>query len=221
MKFKLPFIISLIAFLFFSWRLIDVENSKIETDYPSLEIRMREIGHQLLLKAGDSTSRVLPVLEKSKGAFTIRFENSLFIEPDTLVKIVKTSMADLHVEESYIVQVESCLSEAVVYGFEIHQQGTKDIVPCVGRSIPSGCYEINVLFREQPFPMQNVLFLALSTVICFAFGVLIFRNHKNRDVNEVGNMMVPLGSIRFYPGKQLLKTDANDIELTAKENHVL
>src|SRR5688500_971616 len=40
-----------------------------------VNLMIRQIGHRLLLQAGDSTSRVLPVTETTEGTFLLRFEN--------------------------------------------------------------------------------------------------------------------------------------------------
>ena len=42
-----------------------------------VNILIRQIGHRLLLQAGDSTSRVLPVTETKEGIFLLRFEKEL------------------------------------------------------------------------------------------------------------------------------------------------
>ncbi len=221
MKMKFPFFISLVAFLFFSWKFIQEKTAIPKTDSPSLEIRLRDIGHQLLQKAGDSTSRVLPVKKLSKEKFTIQFENNLFIEPDTLVKIVKANMNAFNFSESYIVEVAGCKAKEVVYGFEIYQESSKDIVPCLGRSLPSQCYEITISFSQQKFPVSSFVFLLLSSVVCISFGLIIFKQQKNTQLPDTNEQFIPLGKIHFNPEKQLLKSETNTIELTAKENHVL
>ncbi len=221
MKMKVPFFISFIALLFFSWRFIHEHSVDTQTNSPSLEIRLREIGHELLLKAGDSTSRVLPVGKQSRDEFTIKFENSLFIEPDTLVRLVRESMGQMNISEGYVVNVTGCSTGEVVYGFEIYQESAKDIVPCLGRSLPKECYEIALIFNQQKFPTNSLVFLILSSVVCLGFGIVIFRQHKNSPSFDRNEVFVPLGKIRFYLEKQVLKTEKDSIELTAKENHVL
>ena len=57
------------------------------TEHPDRHLRakqmnliIRQIGHRLLLQAGDSTSRVLPVTGNKGGTFLLRFENELVAE---------------------------------------------------------------------------------------------------------------------------------------------
>src|SRR6478752_7419883 len=54
-----------------------------------VNIAVRAIGHDLLLRAGDSTSLVRPVIEKSNGVFLLEFENEFVFQPDTLVAIAQ------------------------------------------------------------------------------------------------------------------------------------
>src|SRR5688572_14965151 len=62
------------------------------TEYTDRDLRakqvnliIRQIGHRLLLQAGDSTSRVLPVTESKEGTFLLRFENEFVFSHDSLM----------------------------------------------------------------------------------------------------------------------------------------
>ena len=46
---------------------------------------MRDIGHHLLLSAGDTSSRVLPIKQLSATDYQIEFESRLVLEPEKLV----------------------------------------------------------------------------------------------------------------------------------------
>ncbi len=221
MKWKLPFFISLMAFLFFSWKFIQDKKVFTERDHPSMEIMLRNVGHQLLLKAGDSTSRVLPLLKQAENTFTIRFENSFSIVPDTLVNVIITSMNELGYQGGYLVNVKNCSSGEVVYGFEIYKESAKDMVPCLGRLLPRECYEISILFSQQRIAVHTLVFLVLSLVASLGFGIVLFRQNKKATVSDGNELVIPLGKIKFYPEKQTSKTEGESIELTAKENHVL
>src|SRR6187402_1465075 len=72
------------------------------------EIRLREIGHQLLLHSGDSTSRVLPVRKIGPEKYQLRFEKRFKFEPESLVNIVKQSLAANSENVDYIVTVKEC-----------------------------------------------------------------------------------------------------------------
>src|SRR5690606_5229163 len=49
-----------------------------------INLNIRQIGHQLLLQAGDSSSRVLPVTEVKEGTFVLSFENEFVFSHDSL-----------------------------------------------------------------------------------------------------------------------------------------
>ena len=54
-----------------------------------VNIAVRAIGHDLLLRAGDSTSVIRPVIQKPNGVFLLEFENEFVFQPDTLVALVQ------------------------------------------------------------------------------------------------------------------------------------
>ncbi|HMI01143.1 MAG TPA: hypothetical protein VK541_01600 [Pedobacter sp.] len=61
-------------------------------------ISFRKQAHQLLLSAGDSTSKILSVEEKRGGSYRISFERPFALIPDTLTAIATrlTSSNDLN-----------------------------------------------------------------------------------------------------------------------------
>src|SRR5882724_1432583 len=111
------------------------------------ELVVRQIGHKLLRYSGDFTSRVLPVKQLPTGTFQLKFETPFSFMPDTLVKIVRSNLDLIDLPVSYIVNVFDCVSNEVVYGFEI-RPGYKEIVPCLGRAQPKGCYTIQISFVD-------------------------------------------------------------------------
>src|SRR5688572_15546826 len=52
-------------------------------------LMIREIGHRLLLQAGDSTSRVLPVIEIKEGTFLLKFESEFNFSHDSLMMLTQ------------------------------------------------------------------------------------------------------------------------------------
>ena len=58
------------------------------------EIRLRNVGHQILLASGDSTSRVLPIKKISENEFILVFENPFQFDPDSLVKVIHKSLGE-------------------------------------------------------------------------------------------------------------------------------
>mgnify|MGYP003118311791 FL=1 len=83
------------------------------------EIRLRNVGHQILLASGDSTSRVLPIKRISESEYSIVFENPFQFDPDSLVKVIHKGLGEGLVgkkaEGKYQVNVVECIENQVVY----------------------------------------------------------------------------------------------------------
>jgi hypothetical protein len=122
------------------------------TTHPNRELRakqvnliIREIGHRLLLQAGDSTSRVLPVKETGEGTFSLQFENEFAFSHDSLMELAQSLLPETRFDSGYTVTVHDCMKTAIVYGFQLNKN-SPDILPCRGRREPAGCYVIEFSF---------------------------------------------------------------------------
>jgi DNA-binding winged helix-turn-helix (wHTH) protein len=102
---------------------------------------IRQIGHRLLLQAGDSTSRVLPVTERKEGTFLLKFESEFVFNHDTLMALSKSLLSKKEFPSGYTVTVHDCTTGGIVYGFQVNHT-SPDILACRGRSQPRGCYTI-------------------------------------------------------------------------------
>ena len=78
---------------------------------------LRLIGHKLLLSAGDTKSRVMPVKKLSDDEFQIHFENPLSLEPDSLFNIITTIATSFSLPDDYTADVLSCSRNEIVYSF--------------------------------------------------------------------------------------------------------
>jgi hypothetical protein len=202
-----------------------------------VNIAIRAIGHDLLLRSGDSTSLVRPVIEKSNGVFLLEFENEFVFQPDTLVAIVQRLLSKTELSH-YTVTVQECLRPAIVYGFEINPPDNS-VVACRGRIQHKACYTIEITFVD--FPDATVSYLPLGIVlgsipIVFAF-ILIGRNFtrlpdrqgsaKSKPIpkqraqveNEIKGPLI--GKFVFDSTNQSLRTGEETILLTDKECKIL
>jgi hypothetical protein len=219
--------VSLCTILFLAAFIID--RSEGEVISKRVNIAVRAIGHELLLQAGDSTSMVLPVIEKSNGIFLLEFKNEFAFQPDTLVSIVQ-QVLDKTKLSSYTVIVHECHKPAIVYGFEINPPDNS-ITPCRGRSQPKGCYNIEIAFADFPEPTvlnSKILILISSMLSVFAI-VLISRNlgsKKSKPDKQITSLQneshaVIIGKFVFNTTHQNLKMDEETISLTDKECRIL
>lgn len=191
------------------------------------EIRLRNVGHQILLASGDTTSRVLPINKISENEFIILFESPFQFEPDTLVKVIHTGLKEGLVaknpEESYQVNVLQCRGNQIVYGYQMSGQKDKTLVPCQGRIQPKDCYRIKIKFETKHVTVSQ--FSVPIIVGILAFGILfLFRinppkSGSLRNVDE--NQSMVIGKFEFHYGSYLLKIGKEEIELSQKENKLL
>src|SRR5688572_6060336 len=108
---------------------------------------IRQIGHRLLLQAGDSTSRVLPVTEIKEGTFLLRFENKFVFNHDSLMALSKGLLPKTQFPSGYTVTVHDCMKGRIVYGFQVNNT-SPDILACNHRGQPPGCYRIEFAFPD-------------------------------------------------------------------------
>jgi hypothetical protein len=124
------------------------------TEHPDRDLRakqvnliIRQIGHRLLLQAGDSTSRVLPVTEIKEGTFLLKFENEFVFNHDSLMVLSQGLLPKTQFPSGYTVTVHDCKKGGIVYGFQLNNT-SPDILACNHRSQPPGCYTIQFAFPD-------------------------------------------------------------------------
>jgi len=207
--------------------------SKAELLSKRVNLTIREIGHHLLLHAGDSSSRVLPVKEKSAGVFLLEFENDFVFKPDTLVALTQRFLAKTNLRD-YTVTVHECYKPEIVYGFQISPPGNS-IKPCNGRSQPRGCYNIVIAFADYDNSTLGYTDASLIFIGCLfvAAIVLMAKDFKGRTVasrniispqyaGSPGDKLVSyMGKFAFDLHHQRLISDDESIDLTEKECKVL
>jgi hypothetical protein len=221
MKLKSVFVLSLVVFCMLSWTFVD-SDPITDPDKATLQVRLRNIGHQLLLSVGDSSSRVLPVQDLGNQHFKLRFESQFELEPDTLVMVMNKAMSDSDFHSSYLVNVLNCTTSEIVYGFEIHEDTKKDVVPCLGRPLPEACYEISIQFSQVSTPIRKYAPVMASFLGCLVLALLVLKKRTTAvNDSDAKSMFIQLGIFRFYQQQQLLKFGKEEIPLTSKENQVL
>ncbi len=112
-----------------------------------VNLLIRQIGHLLLLQAGDSTFRVLPVREIKEGTFLLEFEKEFIFDHDSLVSLTQRFLPRTQFPSGYTLTVHECLSSSIVYGFQINNNSS-DNIACRGRREAPGCYNIEIDFPD-------------------------------------------------------------------------
>ena len=137
-------------------------------DIARREVLLRRIGHEILLQSGDSTSRVLPVKKIAENEYQLSFENAFTFQPDFLVNTTQRLLAKDPLAGNYVVNVVNCTNASIAYGFAISKNKKDDIVACIGRRQPIGCYMINIKFKPTGIATaKNGYFL--GTLLSLAF----------------------------------------------------
>jgi DNA-binding winged helix-turn-helix (wHTH) protein len=212
----------------FSWIALAPDSSELMSK--RINIAMRAIGHNLLLGAQDFTSPVPPVVEKSPGVLGIKFENELFFQTDSLIKIVQGHLGQAGFSD-YAVTVHPCNAPYIIYGFESSRSGNA-VIPCRGRQHPKACYTIEVAFAELPGGKVAYGPTALIiTAVLTAFGLIWFGANTSRQKSTLQQTpgspsqsecdSIVLGKFVFDMTRQTLRIGDEAISLTDKECKIL
>ena len=186
-----------------------------------LIIVLRNIGHQLLLKAGDSTSSVLPIKKINEKTFQIEFQQPFVFVHDTLMNLVDKNLKTNHLPTEYIVNVLNCNNKAMIFGYEVSAK-TNNIFPCTGRTQGVGCYVIQIEFLTEPSTNYYLFFLWLIPLSLAGYWLrkTILENKKTIQLPE-NESFIKIGVFSFFENKQLLKYKTAFIELSEKEAKLL
>ena len=192
-------------------------------DFARREILLRRIGHEILLQAGDSVSRVLPVKKIAENEYQISFENAFTFQPESLVNTTQRLLAKDPLASDYVVSVLNCANASVAYGYAISKNKKDDIVACIGRRQPIACYMINIKFKPTGIiTAKNGYLLGSLTVLAFV-GFIFLRSVKPRkalpDSQPTGIFI--LGSMSFDAETRKLMRNGKTIDLTRTETRVL
>ena len=202
-------------------------NKKNEIPEKHLEVVLRNLGHQLLLTAKDSTSRVLPVKKLNENTYQISFQNDFSFVSDTLINLVQRTFQKNALPAEYIVSLKNCKQNETVFAFEINSH-TGDLKGCRGRKLEVGCYVIEIDFLKQT--RFNFFWLLLLIIPLSVVGFYVKNRFRKKEVQEEkeegesivdDNDYIPLGSFRFYADNNVLKIENKSITLSEKETKAL
>lgn len=192
-------------------------------DIARREVLLRRIGHEILLQSGDSTSRVLPVKKIAENEYQIRFENELTFQTDSLVNTTQRLLGKDPFANDYVVNVLNCGNSSVAYGYAISKNKKDDIVACIGRRQPKGCYMINIKFKTNSLiTATNKYFLGGLSLLAFV-GFVFLRSVKPKSdlPKDDHNQIFTFGSVVFDAQKRQLLINKETIDLTGTETRLL
>ena len=205
--------------ILFFFTLQGCEKEESENQHAHEEVIMRKIGHEILLLSNDSTSLVRPIIfEENK--YRIQFDSSFSFLPDDLVIMIDTIVRNTLPYDNYLVQVEACESNEVVYSYETDVFSSvpfPDAVACRTREQPEACYEIVIQFIKEEKQNSNVYLYVLLFVVVISIGGIIYL--KKKQTINAGQIVI--GKYLYDPKKMTLTLINNTIELTSKESELL
>jgi len=200
---------------------VAISNKKNEIPAKHLEVVLRDLGHQLLLTAKDSTSRVLPVKKLNENTYQISFQNNFSFISDTLINLVQRTFQKNALANDYIVNLRNCKQNETVFAFEINNQ-TGDLTPCRGRTLEVGCYVIEIdLLKKNKFNFFLLLLLIIPLTFVGFYVKNKFRKKEEKESIFDSNDYIQLGSCRFYTDNNVLKIENKSITLSEKETKAL
>jgi DNA-binding winged helix-turn-helix (wHTH) protein len=196
-------------------------NKRNDIPEKHIEVVLRDIGHQLLLSANDSSSRVMPVKKLNEHTYQISFQNNLAFISDTLINLVQRTFQKNALANDYIVNLRNCKQNETVFAFEINSQAG-DLTPCRGRKLEVGCYIIEIdLLKKTNFNFFWLLLLIIPLSLVGFYLKNKFRKKEEKEPILDGNDYMQLGSFKFYADNNVLKIENNNITLSEKETKAL
>lgn len=193
------------------------------------KIVVRKIGHEILLLAGDSTSRVLPVKELKNGTYQLQFESSFAFHPDSLLTTIQRIVIEHQLPKDYLVNVLDCSKKNVVFGSAISEKATNNIRACSDRKQPVGCYFIHLQFQPNSL-ISGQKSAWIISILCLVSGLIVvgtvryYRSKKTTIHSPTAfehEKPIQIGNYSFLLHKQCLQFGEETIELTLKETELL
>ena len=200
---------------------VALTNEKNEIPANHLEVVLRDVGHQLLLSAKDSSSRVMPVKKINENTYQISFQHNLGFISDTLINLVQRTFQKNGLTNDYIVNLRNCQQNETVLAFEINSK-SGNLTPCRGRKLEVDCYIIEIDFlKKSKFNLFHFILLIIPFGVVGLYVINKFSKKEEKEPVVENNDFIQLGIIRFYPDNNLLKIEQNKIELSEKETKAL
>ncbi len=194
---------------------------KNEIPEKHVEVVLRDIGHQLLLSAKDSSSRVLPVKQLNENTYQLSFQNEFGFVSDTLINLVEREFQKNALAKGYIVNLRNCKQNENVFAFEINSQ-TGNLTPCRGRKLEVSCYMIEIeLLQETGFSFFWWMLLIIPFSLIGFYVRNRFRKKEGKAQVFDTNEYIQLGRFKFYADNNVLTIEQIHITLSEKETKAL
>ena len=196
-------------------------SKKSEIPEKHVEVVLRTIGHQLLLSAKDSTSRVLPVQKSAENTYLLSFQHEVGFLSDSLINIVHRTFQKSVLATNYIVNLRNCEQKQTVLAFEMNSK-TGELTPCRGRKLEVGCYMIEIeLLRANTFNFRWLWLLIFPLIVAGFYWRDKFRKEEPKESVPDSTDYIQVGNFQLYTAKNVLKSGYKSITLSENETKAL
>ncbi|NJN78700.1 MAG: response regulator transcription factor [Saprospiraceae bacterium] len=184
------------------------------------------IGHEILLSSGDSTSRVLPI-EKEGKRYRIEFESEFKINPKELVAAIDSIVNKTRIADYYLVEVEECKTDKVVYSYEIGIKDDPNLIPCQSRKQEISCYSLlftildGEIVRASSSRYSNYFISNFYSYNYFYRRYFLVYFRKPKSDKNINSDVITIGTYHFDKKNMELSLGNQSVELTSKEADLL
>ena len=209
-------------------------------DEAKVKAALRQVGHELLLSYGDSVSRILPV-QKIGNRYKVAFDSTHNFNAEKLVLTVEKIALKTELPKNFVVEVERCFEQNLIYSYEVSEDLNTDLVACQTREHEEGCFDIYFSFPSitdlpiqdnipQQKPKQEVkeaskntmsklnLWLIVVLIIVFVIYLAYLKLKKKPTTNTD---LITIGAYIFDKRNDELILKKEIIELSGKESELL
>ena len=191
-----------------------------------VNLALRRTAHHLLAEAGDTNSRIPAVQHPAADVWQIRLERAF--DYDRLPSLLQESFQVHGIQGGYEVSVLDCSTNSLLLGYHF-QDFQKGEVPCGGRDLSEGCYDLRVTFNTGPVSGNAVAwwsfasFLLISVLGFTASRWSPFKSNMPpvapKEANSAAGLM--FGHSSLHVSEQKLMVNNTPHQLTYRETKLL
>lgn len=219
-----------IFLVFFALMFSSIQIPTVDEEEQHLKVVLRMVGDEFLLQMGDSTSRIMPI-EKHQGRYVLEFENEFEFDPDMLSFSAIKVFEEAKFKSDFILETRNCITNEVVHSFEVSSKLDENLLPCKGRPLPKGCYEVYITIlkeeaKPKPISIQkkplktDFSFVYLIASVLLLLGGVLYLMKRRKSSNDNPNW-IQIGEYQFDKNGMKLIYKGKVEELSSKEASLL
>lgn len=218
-------VLLLTALLCTAWVWRNAEQKRASENHFSekVNLALRRTAHHLLMQAGDSVSTIPPVSRTDAETWQVQFSRAF--NYDRLPPLLQQSLELHEITRNYDVEVVKCTDNALQLGYNFFDFKQDTTVPCGGREMQAGCYNLRVRFLPEAQLARNTVFIWIFAVSGLLTGIfLTARNRRKTDMEppaEIPSGNILLGQSMLHLTNQTLFSAGQQHKLTYREAKLL